>query len=326
MLSRVAENLYWLGRYLERADNLARLADAYTLASAEQLTVSDRVSWRAVIEALGAIEAYDAARAANPALRPEDFVIHAATYPQSVRSTINQARSLAREVREHLSREVFEEINGIYLAATDSTPDGMRDFTDIVRRGIASTIGLFDHTVLWNEGSSWFRCGIYLERADMTSRIIDSKYFVVLPEDAEIDGPLDRAQWKAVLRSASALEAFRRRHRSAVSGATVADLLLFDEEFPRSLAFAVAGLRAGFEAATRGSRMTGTVYPTREIVMLQLDLRAANIQGAIRTGLHEFLDDFQGRLIRVNNVLSDHIFQSFPDGGATTQREGTLTQ
>lgn len=313
MLSRVAENLYWLGRYLERADNLARLADAHALVSVEQLTGGESSSWKAVIEALGATEAYEAARAEHPGLGAEDFVLHSTLYPQSVQSTINQARSLARELREHLSREVFEEINRLYLSSTEPSPEGLREFTATVRRRVAATTGLFDHTVLRTEGSAWFRCGMYLERADMTSRIVDSKYFVLLPTSAEIGGPLDQAQWMSVLRSASALEAFRKRHRDAVSGPGVAGLLLFDPEFPRSLAFCVNELRRNFEAAVEGSPVPHIVYPSREIILLQLDLRAADVRGVIRSGLHEFLDEFQGRLIAVGSALAEHIFRSHPD-------------
>lgn len=309
MLSRVADNLYWLGRYLERADNVARLADAHALASAEQLINDDYQSWDAIINALGANEEFDDARASNRSLRAQDFVISALDCPQSVRATLNQARQLARELREQISREVFEEINRLYLAGGEIDNASPREYTAIVRRRIASVIGLFDHTVLRNEGAAWFRCGMYLERADMTSRIVDSKYYVVLPPNADVEGPLDGAQWKSVLRSASALEAFRRRHREGVSGRLVADMLLFDPDFPRSLIFCLNELRSSFEVAV-GSSSTRpqVVEPMREIILLQLDLQAVNIRGAIGTGLHQFLDVFQERIIAINTALRDHLF------------------
>jgi uncharacterized alpha-E superfamily protein len=309
MLSRVADNLFWLGRYLERADNVARLADAHALASAEQLINDDYQSWSAIIDALGATEEFEVARTSNRSLRAQDFVISALDCPQSVRATLNQARQLARELREQISREVFEEINRLYLAGAEIDSVSPREYSAIVRRRIASVIGLFDHTVLRNEGAAWFRCGMYLERADMTSRIVDSKYYVVLPPTAEVEGPLDSAQWKSVLRSASALEAFRRLHREGVSGTLVADMLLFDPDFPRSLTFCLRELRASFEVAIGASAsQPQVVEPMREIILLQLDLQAADIRGVIDTGLHEFLDVFQERIIAINAALRDHLF------------------
>lgn len=313
MLSRVADNLYWLGRYIERADNLARLADAHALASAEQLMTDDYQSWNAIIESLDATQEFEEARALNRALRPQEFVITSLDYPQSVRATINRARQLARELREQISREVFEEINRVYLAGAELDGASPREYTAIVRRRIASVIGLFDHTVLRSEGSAWFRCGLYLERADMTSRIVDSKYYIVLPPTAEVDGPLDRAQWKSVLRSASALEAFRRRHREAVSGDVVADLLVFDPNFPRSLSCCIQELRENFELAVGHSTTRQVIPPMREILLLQLDLQAADIRDALRAGLHQFLDAFQARLTAIDGALRDHLFNPYPE-------------
>ena len=317
MLSRVAENLYWLGRYLERADNVARLADANFQATIEQLPAGAGQGWEAVVNALGAHDLYAAALAERPTLTLAEFVLHAGEYPQSVRTTIGRARSLARELREHLSREVFEEINRLYLAypgaARAADERSTRAFTGSVRRTVAAIIGLFDNTVLLTEGREWFRCGVFLERADMTSRIVDSKYFVILPSPDDVGGPLDRYQWLAVLRSASALEAFRKRYRGAVSGPRVADLLMFDPEFPRSLTFCVAALKRHFERAVEGANTPSVVEPEREITLLALDLRAADVRDVISHGLHEFLDEFQLRLIRIDDALTQHLFRALPE-------------
>jgi len=317
VLSRVAENLYWLGRYLERADNVARLADANFQATVEQLPAGVGQGWEAVVNALGAHDLYADAVEERPDLTHTEFVLHAAEYPQSVRASIGRARSLARELREHLSREVFEEINRLYLAypgaSRGADERSTRTFTASVRRTVASIVGLFDNTVLLTEGREWFRCGLFLERADMTSRIVDSKYFVILPSADDVGGPLDRYQWMAVLRSASALEAFRKRYRGAVSGPRVADLLMFDPDFPRSLTFCVGGLKRHFQRAVNGSDSPHVVEPEREITLLELDLRAADVRDVITTGLHEFLDEFQLRLIRIDDVLTQHLFRALPE-------------
>ncbi len=313
MLSRTAESLYWLGRYLERAENLARLADVNLQTSTEQ--TSDGVeAWDAVIATMGAQDAFSEAQEDNPGLTPADFVIYSTQYPQSLRSTISQARGLAREIREYLSREVFEEINRLYLSTSRSPGDeSHRVLYANVKRSVAAILGLFDNTVLLTEGREWFRCGLFLERADMTSRIIDTKYFILLPSSDEVGGPLDRYQWMSVLRSASALEAFRKRHRGTVTGARVAGLLMFDREFPRSLVFCLLALRRHFERATADTPDARSVAAEREIALLELDLRAADSADVIRSGLHQFLDEFQARLGRVDQALRDDIFRALPE-------------
>jgi len=315
MLSRTAESLYWLGRYLERAENLARLADVNLQVATEQIGDAEE-PWAAVIATMGATEAFEEALKKRPDLSPTDFVIYSTDYSQSLRSSITRARGLAREIREHLSREVFEEINRLYLGTnptiTARDARGMRSLYASVKRGVASIYGLFDNTVLFTEGREWFRCGMYLERADMTSRIIDAKYFVLLPSPEDVGGPLDRYQWMAVLRSASALEAFRKRHHT-VSGPRVADLLMFDRFFPRSLMFCAAALRRHFEQGTEATPDARAVRVVRSIALLELDLRAADASRVIGRGLHEFLDTFQLRLGEVNATMTEDIFRAVPD-------------
>jgi uncharacterized alpha-E superfamily protein len=319
VLSRTAENLYWLGRHLERAENLARLADVNVQASTELLPAEGTEAWDAVIATIGAREAYATACKEDPTLTPADFVIYSHRYPQSLRSTIGAARAMAREIREYLSREVFEEINRLYLTTNRAITDeqSLRALYANVKRSVAAILGLFDNTVLLTEGREWFRCGVFLERADMTSRIIDAKYYILLPSSEDIGGPVDRYQWMAVLRSASALEAFRKRHRGPVTGPRVADLLMFDRQFPRSLVFCLQALRRHFERATVETPDSRSVRAAREIALLELDLRAADSADVIRSGLHEFLDEFQVRLQQFDRALAEDIFRSLPDGPAT---------
>lgn len=324
MLSRTAEHLYWLGRHLERAENLARLADVNVQASTELLATGGAEgadTWDAVIATIGAQKDFETACLKDPSLTPVDFVIYSLKYPQSLRSTIGAARAMAREIREYLSREVFEEINRLYLTTSRTVTDeqSLRSLYANVKRSVAAILGLFDNTVLLTEGREWFRCGLFLERADMTSRIIDAKYYILLPSPEDVGGPVDRYQWMAVLRSASALEAFRKRHRGSVTGPRVADLLMFDRGFPRSLVFCLQALRRHFERATGETPDARSVRAAREIALLELDLRAANSANVIRSGLHEFLDEFQIRLQDFDRALMEDIFQAhitadLPDG------------
>ena len=339
MLGRVAENLYWLGRSLERAENIARMADvAHFVAVEGGSGAVDVQAWGAVITATGAEGGYAAARGADPGLTPGEYLLLSLANPHSLRSTVIQARSLARELREQLSADVWQEINRLYLevrrtgekaagGAARGFPvhpgmeppaprfdpgAGMAEFYDSVRRGIAAAYGLFDNTVLLDDGRDWLRCGIFAERADMTSRIIDTKYFVLLPSAQEVGGALDRVQWVSVLRSASAWQAFRTVRPGQASAEGVASMLALEARFPRSLLFCVRALRRHYETATADTAPGSAVHALRELVMLDLDLSACTGASLVRDGLHEFLDDFQARLIRFDRLLHEHVFRALP--------------
>ncbi len=315
MLSRVAENLYWLGRYLERAENVARMAEVNYNASVEQRAAGgeDAELWTALIGALDAEAEYAEAAAATPGLSLGDWLIFSDANPNSLRSTVSLARSLARELRDHISREVFEEINLLYLsAAREPYTAGMRPFTASVKRTVAATVGLFDNTVLLDEGREWLRCGLFIERADMTSRIVDAKYFILLPSPQDVGGTLDTYQWMGILRSASALEAFRKRYRGAITGVHVAELLMLDDDFPRSLRFCVASLSMHFERATEATPRQQALLAAQELALLQLELGATSAEVVVRDGLHEFIDEFQVRLGGVHDAIVDGIFHTVP--------------
>jgi uncharacterized alpha-E superfamily protein len=315
MLSRVAENLYWLGRYLERAENMARIAAVNYKASVEEHTADEdeAMLWDALVRAIGTEDAYAEARALTPDLAPGDWLIFSHENAGSLRSTIARARGLARELREHISREVFEEINLLYLASSEADPQhGLRPYTATVQRGVAATFGLYDNTVLFDEGREWFRCGMFIERADMTSRIIDAKYYMLLPSLADVDGPLDRYRWLAILRSASAHEAFRKRYRGSIRGQRVAELLILDASFPRSLRFCVSALGRHFGLATSGAPRMHSLPVTRELAILDLDLGSTGIAEIMRSGLHEFLGEFQGRINHVHNSAMNDILRALP--------------
>ena len=224
----------------------------YTSVEAGGLHTDPQV-WDAVITATGGHARFDEAREANPSVGPGEFLLLSTANPHSLRSTLNHARRLARELREQLSRDVWEEINQLYLEVRRAGPvggSGMADFYDSVRRGIAAVFGLFDNTVQLDDGRDWFRCGIFIERADMTSRILDAKSYVVLPAGQDVGGSVDRVQWTSVLRSAGARQAFRMTHRIPPSGPVVASMLVTSERFPRSLRFCIRAFRRHYEGAT----------------------------------------------------------------------------
>ena len=318
MLSRLAESLYWLGRHLERAENVARMVQVDYHASVESGAVTgvESSTWDALIAATGADDSFDEARAADPNHSPADHLVLARDNPNSIRSTVARARELARTLRPHISREVWEEVNTLHLSLSQRRTVSEHELYDLcgsIKRSVETVFGLYDNTVLFDEGRDWFRCGIFIERADMTSRILDTKYHLLLPAVAEVGGPLDRYQWMAILRSASAWEAFRKAGRGEITGTRVASMLLFSPEFPRSVRFCVRALLRHFGNATELTPPAQRVGAQRLITLLELDLAAMDVRQTIEIGVHEYLDELQLRLIDIDRALTNDIFRALPD-------------
>lgn len=314
MLSRVAENLYWLGRYVERTENMARMAIVEHEASLEG-TGADGGIWDSLIHATASDDAFAAARAESPDLTDSEFLLLSMLNPGSLRATFARARELARGLREYISREVWEEMNGLYLFLAyrkQFVAGDVHELCTETQRRTATILGLFDNTVLRDEGREWFRCGMYLERADMTSRIVDAKYHILLPAADAVGGPFDRFQWIAVLRSASAREAYQRTGRGEVEGPQVAELLIFSRDFPRSLSFCLQALQRHYQQAAAETPKRRRARAARHLGILNLDFDAGDIEQVIDDGLHEFLDDFQARLIDVDRAITEDIFRAAP--------------
>ena len=317
MLSRTAENLYWLGRYLERCENVARIVDVEYHAGIEFGGASEMAGlWDALITTTGAERLYKSATTDGKAIPPGDFLILSTQNPNSIRSVVNHARNLARGLREFISREIWTEINGLYLSLAEQEHLDEAEVFDVcsrIKRSIETVFGLYDNTVLLEEGREWFRCGTYIERADMTSRILDAKYHILLPDISDVGGALDRFQWAAILRSASAWEAFRKTVRGTPSATRVADLLIHSERFPRSLTFCLMGLLRHYNNAAVRSPTKMRAPAEREITVLRLDIASESTTQILEAGLHEFLDTFQQRLTQIDRLLVDNIFRASPE-------------
>lgn len=312
MLSRVAENLYWLGRYLERTENIARMARVEFEVSLED----GQEVWHSLVSTTAANQLFWDALIEAPDLTHSEFLLFSTQNPSSLRSTLVRARELAQGLREHISREVWEEINALYLFLSNRTrtrSGDVHEFTAETLRRTQTVLGLYDNTVLRDEGREWFRCGMYLERADMTSRIADAKYHILLSNPEAIGGAFDRFQWVAVLRSASAREAYRRMGHREVNGSLVAQLLVFAPEFPRSMAFCIQALERHYSQATTLTPKRRRAAAAREIALLRLDLDARDIEHVIDEGLHEFFEEFQQRLTAIDRAITDDIFRARPD-------------
>jgi len=239
MLSRVADAIYWLTRYVERAENVARFIDV-NLNLLLDTPSGVMQQWQPLILTSGDLplfqERYGEATEEN-VIR---FLTFDSKYPNSILSCLYAARESARSIREIISSEMWEEVNDFYLmvkdaAASPPSHSGLSQFFHAVKRASHLFAGVMDGTMTHNEGWHFGQIGRLLERADKTARILDVKYYILLPSVRDVGSTLDDMQWMALLKSASAYEMYRKRSQHRISPVAVAEFLLLDREFPRSV-------------------------------------------------------------------------------------------
>ena len=298
MLSRVADNLYWMNRYVERAEGVTRLVEVKRDTNLEAEAKSDkRDYWRSALQAMCASEGAEEEDDLND---PESFILFSKRWSSSVINSINQARENARMVRDQLSEEIWVELNNLYLFlnAPVAHQTYLQDSSKFFRRVIRFSLvfqGLSDATVHQDEGWLFMSLGKYLERADQTSRALDT--LTLLGNEPT------RLDLIGVLRICSAQSAYRKRYRGDLNLRNVADFLLFSQDFPRSLRFAIrridsnlhdiSGVPAG-NFSNEAERLTGSVL---------VQLNFSGIDAMLETGLHESIDDLQKKLIEVGQSI-----------------------
>jgi uncharacterized alpha-E superfamily protein len=311
MLSRTAANLYWTGRYMERADFLARLLDATARLSSLPTTYGgDPTAWSGALAAAGAADAF----ALTHGEPTEAAVIHFLTVdmgnPSAICTCIEHARSNARAVRTGLTREAWEALNAAWhevqrLREQDLSAGDVREFTEAVQRSVAVFDGSAQRTMLRDDAYWFLQLGSAVERADNTARLLDVKYHLLLPRDEPVGGSLDYFQWSTILRTVSALTAYRWVYRDVVKPLLVADLLIFNDRMPRSLACCYDTVVELLDYLGAGSGRRGPAH--RQASQIQLQLREGDIRAVFASGLHEFIEHF----IVDNNRLGVAIAEQF---------------
>jgi uncharacterized alpha-E superfamily protein len=321
MLSRVADSLYWMSRYIERAENVARFIDV-NLHMMLDLPVGATEQWAPLVITTGDdvpfAERYGGATRENVI----QFLTFDRDNPNSITSCLRAARENARSVREIISSEMWEQVNTFYLMVNDG---GAKERVEETPYEFFSEVKMASHlfegltTATMSHGEGWHLCrlGRLLERADKISRILDVKYFILLPAVSDIGTPFDDIQWAAVLRSTSAFEMYRKRHHHLTPDQIV-DFLLLDREFPRSIHYCLVKADESLHAISRSPVGTFCNPAEQHLGQLRAELAYARVQDVITAGLHEFLDAFQTKL----NSVGDSIFETFfalpPIGGAVT--------
>jgi uncharacterized alpha-E superfamily protein len=328
MLSRVADSIYWMSRSVERAENIARSIDVnYNLA----LDLGPEMGnhWSPLISTTGDHEdfyaRYDQATERNVIW----FLTFDEENPNSILSCLRSARENARTVRDMISSQMWEELNKFYLMVRDARNDASImaapfEFFGKVKLGGSLLEGVAESTMSRGEAWHFRRLGVSMERADKTSRILDVKYFLLLPNVSDIGTPIDTNQWVALLKSVSALEMYRKRH-GRTTPTQVAEFLILDRDFPRSMHFCVIRAEDSLLAITGSKPGTYRTMAEQRLGRLRSELDYGNIDEIIAGGIHEFIDAFQTRLNSVGDAIYEAFF-SVPPPHEVAPRDGFQSQ
>ncbi|MGQ0792929.1 MAG: alpha-E domain-containing protein [Deltaproteobacteria bacterium] len=312
MLSRVAESIYWLNRYIERAENYARFIEVNINLTLD-LPPDMPEQWKPLVVTTGDYGLFQQ-RYGEP--DDKDSVIQFLTSdrgnPNSILSCLYKARENARTVREIISTEMWEQINEFYLKVrdvisySDWTLEMLTDFFKEIKTGSYLFAGIMDSTLYHSEGWHFGQMGRFIERADQATRILDVKCFLLLRDGQPQGAHLDLLQWLAVLKSASAFEMYRRIH-GRINPNNIVQFLILDREFPRAIRYSLIQAEQSLRAISSGQLWTFKNTAEKRLGLLRSELDYTEISEIFSVGLHDYLDNIQLRL----NEVSDAIYETF---------------
>lgn len=317
MLSRVADSVYWMSRYIERAENVARFIHV-NLHMMLDMKLDDQEQWGPLVTTTGDwdvfIETYGKANAEN-VIR---FLTDCTDNPNSICSCVKSARENARSVREIISSEMWEQLNSMYLdinlgIKNSEHIDSPHEFYTNVKMDSHLFEGVTDATMSHNEGWQFIRMGRCIERADKTSRILDVKYYILLPNVEEVGTAYDNLQWAALLRSASGLEMYRKKYQR-IAPERVAEFLILDRDFPRAVHYCLATAETSLRQITGSEPGSFANKAEQRLGRLRADVAYAHINDLMAQGLHEYLDRLQLELNGVGGAVFDTFFALQPLG------------
>ncbi|WP_088332047.1 alpha-E domain-containing protein [Lacimicrobium sp. SS2-24] len=306
MLSRVASNIFWMARYLERAENTARLINVNSHLLLD-LPKSVKLGWEPIVDILSAREEFYQHYEQADERSVIKYMVTDTFNPGSIISSLTAARENARTVREIMPRESWEQINGLYLEAKKHCQSVLThrhryDSLISIIRGNQTITGMLTGTMTHDEGYAFLRMGRNLERGDMTTRIIDVRSANLLREVTHEQSAFENIQWMGVLKSMSAYQMYRREMRLRINRADVLKFLLLEARFPRSLGHVLEQLQALLMALPRHDG------PVEEVERLQAQLNQAKPQALKQEKLHDFIDDMQLGLIKIAEQISKAYF------------------
>ena len=317
MLSRVAENVYWLARYLERAESTARLVNINANLLLD-LPPEYRPGWLALIDITGSRELFDARERRAEERDVVHFLIADLDNPGSILSSVRSARENARMLRDVLPNEVWEHMNELFMEIKEKLPAALSKrirfhFLQRIIRGMQALTGELEGTMSRNDAFTLLMLGRNLERADMTSRIIDVRSAQLLPEDAPGFGPFDTIQWLNLLKSLSGYQMYRLSQRTHVSRSAVLEFVLRDLRFPRACQFCLKEVEHFLRALPRSGGVLGSLGGARSF------LDKATLATLDQAALHEFIDRLQLHIIVVHEGIAQTYFPPRAGAGGQSQ-------
>jgi uncharacterized alpha-E superfamily protein len=312
MLSRTADNLFWLARYVERAEYLARIIEASTrLANLPSAYAGTSNEWESAVATAGCANLFFQSHDKATREAVIDFLAFSPDNPSSIRSCFEVARTNARSVRTALTTEMWDAINsawlelGKYRASGLNQDEHLASFLSFVKETGLRFDGSAYRTMLRSDGYWFSRLGVMIERADNTARILDVKYHVLLPDAEHVGGSLDYFQWSAILRAVSALTAYHWVYKESLKPWLVADLLILNDQMPRSLAACYESIVRNLDSLSLAYGRQGPAQRSARAIRTRLE--NARIDDVFQSGLHEFVADF----ISENNRLGAAITQQY---------------
>jgi uncharacterized alpha-E superfamily protein len=306
-----------MSRYIERAENVARFIDVNLSL---MLDLPGDEQWEPLIRTTGDVDLFKKRYGEASRENVVRFLAFDSEYPNSILACLRAARENARSVRPSISSEMWLQANTLYLSVEDAAarPDRESDhefFTEVKKASYLFT-GITDATLSRDEGWHFARMGRLLERADKTSRVLDVKYYLLLPSPADVGSPVDELQWAALLRSTSALGMYRRRHHR-ITPDRVVDFLLLDCCFPRSVHYCLVKSEDSLRAISGTAPGTHGNAAERRLGRLRAEIAYARVEDVIRVGLHEFVDALQSKLDGVGAAIHASLFgERVPEAAA----------
>lgn len=308
MLGRAANGVYWMARYLERAENTARLIDVgFHLALTRGDKHSQDEEWKSVLTTTGQVEAYCDRHEDFTGPQVFNFLLREKDNPASVLRMIEAARTNARVVRTSITNEVWEATNEGWMTLSELLSRPVRETNlgevlSAIRNQATLVRGAMEGSMLRNEVFNFARIGTFIERADNTARILDVKYYVLLPSVAWVGSSLDNAQWDTLLRSVAGSRAYSWLNAGSMDPRDIARFMILDGQFPRSLVFCFEKIRSNMAGlAKEYGRETAAHELLRNVGSR---LHQTTIEEIFETGLHEFLQDFIGKTIQIGNAIA----------------------
>ncbi|MEM6884843.1 MAG: alpha-E domain-containing protein [Verrucomicrobiota bacterium] len=315
MLSRNADSLLWMSRYVERAENIARIVDVNLQMLLDYQRLDDyqlEQHWEPLVLSLGEeelfAELYENANSASVT----EFLTFDERNPNSILNCMDAARENARSIRDQISDEMWEEINRLYLfmhtsegrEVWEKTPTA---FYKEMKQCSYLFQGLINATLVHDEGRDFTQVGRFMERADKTTRLLDVKYHILLPEGDEVGGTIDSVQWAAILRCCSAFEGYQDRYGFDIKPWQVAEYLIFAESFPRSIRFCLRTLDTSLRRISKSPVGHFSNEAEKLTGRLLSEINYSTIDDIYQIGLHQYLDTLQLQL----NEIGEKFYESY---------------